>query len=88
VTTATRPDWRDRSTIGVEEAAAVLGIGRATAYAAAGTGDLPVIRVGRRVLVPVAALRRLLGELPENDHDPGANRAAGKVSAGVAQDGV
>lgn len=52
----------------------MLGVGRASAYAAAGTGDLPVIRVGRRLLVPVAALRRMLGEL-QNDHDPAGNRA-------------
>lgn len=45
----------------VPEAARVLGIGRDAAYRAAARGDLPTLRVGRRILVPVAALERLLG---------------------------
>ena len=48
-------------TMTVEEAAGVLGIARASAYLAAQTGDLPTIRVGRRILVPTASLRRMLG---------------------------
>jgi excisionase family DNA binding protein len=68
-------DWRERSTLTVEEAGAILGIGRASAYTAAGTGDLPVIRIGRRVLVPVGQLRRLLGETddPTNTTGPATN---------------
>jgi excisionase family DNA binding protein len=58
-------DWRDQDTLTVEQAAAVLGIGRTSAYAAAGAGDLPAVRLGRRLIVPVAALRRLLGEVPD-----------------------
>jgi excisionase family DNA binding protein len=76
----TAADWRARSTVTVEEAGTILGIGRATAYAAAGTGDLPVLRIGRRLLVPTAALRRMLGELGYNDDDPATNGAAGKTS--------
>ncbi|HUY08376.1 MAG TPA: helix-turn-helix domain-containing protein [Candidatus Dormibacteraeota bacterium] len=49
-----------RATLTVEEAAVVLGIGRSGAYAAARIGDIPVIRVGRRLLVPRAALEALL----------------------------
>lgn len=43
-------------------AAAVLGIGRSTAYALAAAGDFPckVIRVGTRYRVVAADLRRLL----------------------------
>ena len=44
----------------VEEAATVLGIGRNTAYEGIRSGEIPSIRVGRRVLVPKAALARLL----------------------------
>lgn len=54
-------DIRDRATITVEEAARVLGIGRTSAYEAARRGDIPTVRVGRRVVVPVPALLRLLG---------------------------
>jgi excisionase family DNA binding protein len=50
----------DRATVNVDEAAALLGLSRSSGYAAARNGDLPVIRVGRRLLVPVAALNRML----------------------------
>lgn len=56
--------WRTRATITVEEAAPILGIGRASAYKAAQAGELPTLRIGRRLLVPVAKLRQILGELP------------------------
>jgi excisionase family DNA binding protein len=49
-----------RATYSVEEAADILGIGRATAYAAARRGDLPTIKIGKRILVPRVALDRLL----------------------------
>jgi excisionase family DNA binding protein len=50
-----------RATISVEEAAAVLGIGRSAAYEAARRGQLPTRRLGRRLFVPVPALLRWLG---------------------------
>lgn len=50
----------ERLTLTVEEAAAVLGISRAFAYEAVRRGEIPSIRIGRRVLVPRAALERLL----------------------------
>ncbi len=37
-----------------------LGLGRSATYAAAGRGEIPTIRVGGRILVPTAALRKLL----------------------------
>lgn len=58
----TQEDWRSSTTISVEQAAPILGISRGSAYEAARSGELPTIRIGRRLLVPVAALRRLLGE--------------------------
>ena len=55
----------------VEEAAAVLRIGRGAAYELArqwrvtnGREGLPVVTLGRSLRVPRAALRRLLEELP------------------------
>ena len=47
-------------TLTILEAAKALGIGRNTAYLAAASGELPVIRIGGRLLVPRAALERLL----------------------------
>ena len=49
-----------RLTVTVAEAAKILGIGRALAYQAAATGDLPTVRVGRRILVPLARLKDML----------------------------
>ncbi len=49
-----------RRTLTVEQAARELGIGRGLAYEAARRGELPTLRVGRRLLVPVVALDRLL----------------------------
>lgn len=44
----------------IDEAAATLGISRAFAYEAVRRGEIPSIRIGRRILVPFAALNRLL----------------------------
>jgi excisionase family DNA binding protein len=49
-----------RLTVTVEEAAVVLGISRATAYDAVSRGEIPCIRIGRRILIPKVALERLL----------------------------
>lgn len=49
-----------RLTLTVEEAAKILGISRAFAYEAVRRGEVPSIRIGRRILVPKAALDRLL----------------------------
>lgn len=49
-----------RRTVSVEEAGRLLGIGRNQAYAAAHAGQIPVIRIGKRMLVPKAALDRML----------------------------
>ena len=51
----------DRLTYTVDEAAAVLGISRNSAYEAARRGEIPTIRVGRRILVPRSLLEELLG---------------------------
>ena len=44
-----------RRTVKIDEAAAILGISRNGAYNAAKDGSLPTIRIGKRLLVPVAA---------------------------------
>ena len=49
-----------KQTYTIPEAASVLGIGRSAAYEAARTGQLPVIRIGKRILVPAVALERML----------------------------
>jgi excisionase family DNA binding protein len=54
----------DRLTYSLAEAAERLGISRWLAYEAAHRGELPVCRIGRRMVVPRAALLRLLDEQP------------------------
>lgn len=49
-----------RMTLTVNETAERLGIGRNQAYEAVKRGEIPVIRIGRRLLVPVAALDRMM----------------------------
>ena len=50
----------ERLTLSVEEAGRLLGLSRGSAYQAARTGELPTIRIGHRLIVPVAALEKLL----------------------------
>jgi excisionase family DNA binding protein len=57
----------DRLVFTVEEAAALLGIGRATAYEAVQRGEIPSMRIGRRILVPKAALQRMLDAARSSD---------------------
>jgi excisionase family DNA binding protein len=51
-----------KRTITIQEAAKVLGIGRDQAYTAARLGQIPTIRIGRRLLVSLPALEKLLSE--------------------------
>lgn len=55
-----------RATLTVEEAAELIGIGRATAYAAVRNGELPSVKFGKRILVPRVALQGMLEGLPRN----------------------
>lgn len=51
-------------TITVEQAAGMLGISRAAAYNAVRRGDIPSVRVGRRLLVPQYRLAALIAGQP------------------------
>jgi excisionase family DNA binding protein len=51
--------------IAVPEAAKLLGISRAAAYRFASSGELPVKRLGRRVYIVSAKLRKFIG--PEDE---------------------
>ena len=60
-------------TISVPEAGRVyLGIGRDSSYEAAKRGDIPVIRVGRLLRVPVIAMERMLDRVGEVDRERAA----------------
>jgi hypothetical protein len=56
------PNAEETPVVSVPEGGRILAnLGRAASYAAAQRGELPTIRVGRRLVVPVARLRALLG---------------------------
>ncbi len=62
------PQTEDGACVSADQAFRCLGIDRTTGYRAIKTGTfpLPVIRVGRTIRIPTAALRRLLTiEVPE-----------------------
>jgi len=46
--------------LSVEAAGKRLGLSRPSAYQAIARGEIPFIRIGRRILVPVAALDKML----------------------------
>ena len=48
--------------LSVEEFADAVGIGRTSAYLAVQRGEIPTRRIGRRVIVPLAALDAWLSE--------------------------
>ena len=54
-------ELRSRATISVPRYAQIMGVSRATAYTLVERGDVQSIRVGKRVVVPTAPLRALLG---------------------------
>ena len=53
---------RDRLTLSIEEAAALLGISRALAYDLVRRGELPQLRLGRRIVVPRKPLENLIDD--------------------------
>lgn len=74
-----------RLTYTVEEAARLCGVSRGVAYRAVRDGELPSVRLQRRVLIPRHALEQMLGELPTNLEGGGqieeANGPAASASA-------
>ena len=78
-----------RLTVTVEEAGQLLGISRAKAYECARTGELPTKRFGKRMVVSLDALLRLL-DIAEDDRRELIGRcfvqARDDVAVGVERD--
>lgn len=53
------------TTISVQEAGQLIGISTRTAYRAANRGQIPTMRIGRRLFVPTRPLLAMLGLEPE-----------------------
>ncbi len=55
-----KPTPPERRVVTLNEAAVMLRISRGSAYEAAKRKEIPTIRIGRRLLVPVAVLEQML----------------------------
>lgn len=60
---------QDKLAISVSEAGKLLGIGRASAFRAAKRGDLPIVQIGKRKLVSVAGLKRMMDNAGNETHN-------------------
>lgn len=83
----TLDDLAGRLTISVEEAGAALNLGRAAAYRAARRGEIPTLRLGRALRVPVPKLLELVGAAPPppESSEPGAFTAPGPAQIPARQ---
>ena len=68
-------DGERRVQVPLDEAARLLGISRWMAYKTAASGELPTTRIGRKLYVPVAVLRRAEQGQPLTDHPEGGGAA-------------
>jgi excisionase family DNA binding protein len=57
----------ERATYTIDEAASIIGISRTSAYRAARSGEIPTIKIGRRILVGRHALADIINH---NGHTP------------------
>lgn len=64
------PTTVERVTVSVDEAAAMLGISRASAYEYVRLGRIRSVRMGRRILIPLRTIYALLGDsMDDQRHD-------------------
>lgn len=55
-----------KAVLSVAEAAIVLGISRTLAYELANKGELPILRLGKRMLIPRVAIEKMLDDIAIN----------------------
>jgi excisionase family DNA binding protein len=55
------PTATETPTMTVEEAGALLGISRSSAYEACRRGEIPALRIGSRWIIPTISIRAMLG---------------------------
>lgn len=61
----------ERAAYPLDEAGRLLGgISRGTFYNMRDRGEIRLVKLGRRTLVPASEIRRLAGESPNNDEAP------------------
>jgi len=59
----------ERLTYSIKETAQVLGLSRNSVYQGCLRGEIPSIRIGKRILIPKAALLKIL-EMRKTDGSP------------------
>lgn len=69
--------------IDVVEAGRRLGISRSAAYQAVHAGQIPSVRIGRLIKVPVAALQRMLDQADGGNNVAVARGGAGRTDRGL-----
>ena len=78
---------RNEPTLTVDDAAVLLSLSRHSAYGGVKAGQIPSIRIGRRVLVPCAGLRAMLGiERPEPPEETGRRQDQPDMAKVLASD--
>jgi excisionase family DNA binding protein len=65
----------ERLTVNVSEAATMLGISRNSAFAAVRNGQIPALRVGRRLLISRHLLARMIESAASSGDDSAKNRS-------------
>ena len=74
IVSAVPANWRELTHTTVPIAGLIIGsLSKNGSYDAAKRGEIPTIKLGRKLVVPVAPLRRLLGELPAATEVPAAS---------------
>ena len=68
------------------DAGQILGLSRQSTYGAAKRGEIPTVRLGRRLVVPTARLRQMLGLSPEKTAHPMASSALSPADLRRAQE--
>ena len=59
----------ERATMSVPEAGIRLGVSRSVAYEAANRGEIPTIRIGKLMRVPIVAFDRMLEQAGKTEPD-------------------
>ena len=89
-TRLTLADFDGRLTCSVPEAGQLIGIGRDASFAAAKRGEIPTLRLGRSLRVPLPKLLALLG-IPETAptlETDGSTDGNGSPGLRLIRDGV
>ncbi len=63
----------ERLVLKPEEAGKLLNLGRSASYLAIKRGEIPYIKIGRKILVPRAALEKMLMEASQGGQGQGQN---------------